>query len=199
MEQTKKSGLATAGLVLGIIGACTSFIPVVNNISFVMGALAIIFGLITLIKKTGKGKAIAAIIIGILAIVITINSQKALSDAIQDVSKELDKMAGNSTEEILKNDADVVLGKFESKKDKYGITSTKLSVKVTNKTSEKKSFTIHIEAVDEKGTRIDDGYVYASELNAGQTQNFEAFTLVSSDKLAKMKKATFKIVEIAMI
>ena len=164
-----------------------------------MGALAIIFGLITLIKKTGKGKAIAAIIIGILAIVITINSQKALSDAIQDVSKELDKMAGNSTEEILKNDADVVLGKFESKKDKYGITSTKLSVKVTNKTSEKKSFTIHIEAVDEKGTRIDDGYVYASELNAGQTQNFEAFTLVSSDKLAKMKKATFKIVEIAMI
>lgn len=199
MEQTKKSGFGTAGLVLGIIGTCTSFIPIVNNLSFVMGILAVIFGIVALVKKSGKGKAIAALILGILAIAITLNMQKTWSDALEDVSKELDKATGSSTEEILKNDADVSLGKFEATTDKYGITTTKLNVKVTNKTSETKSFSIHIEAVDEDGTRLEDAYVYANDLNAGQSQNFEAFTFVSSDKVSKMKKATFKIVEVSMI
>ena len=32
--ENKKSGLATAGLVLGIIGICLSFIPIINNAAF---------------------------------------------------------------------------------------------------------------------------------------------------------------------
>lgn len=67
-----------------------------------------------------------------------------------------------------------------------------------NKTTESKSFSIHIETVDETGARIDEGYVSANDLNAGQSQNFEIFTYVSQDKLDKMKKATFKIVEVSM-
>ena len=54
MEKTNKSGLATAGLVLGIVGVCTSFIPIVNNISFIMGILSAIFGIISLVKKNRK-------------------------------------------------------------------------------------------------------------------------------------------------
>ena len=113
MENTKKSGFATAGLVLGIVGICTSFIPIINNLSFVMGIIAIVFGIIALIKKAGKGKTIAAIILGILTIVITLNAQKDVSDSLNEVSSDLDKMAGNSTEEILANDVDVILGDFE--------------------------------------------------------------------------------------
>ena len=37
--ENKKSGLATAGLVLGIIGICLSFIPILNNASFFLGIL----------------------------------------------------------------------------------------------------------------------------------------------------------------
>ena len=51
----KKSGLATAGLVLGIVGICLSFIPILNNASFFLGILALIFGIISLVKKTSKG------------------------------------------------------------------------------------------------------------------------------------------------
>lgn len=116
MEKTNKSGLATAGLVLGIVGVCTSFIPIVNNISFIMGILSAIFGIISLVKKTGKGKAITAIILGILAITITINLQQELSNSIETVNKELDKAVGNSTEEVLKNDVEVLLGSFEVEK-----------------------------------------------------------------------------------
>ena len=113
MEEKKKSGFATAGLVLGIIGICTSFIPIVNNLSFVLGAIGVIFAVISLVKKASKGQAIAGVILCVLAIVITINSQKALSDSLNEVSANLDKASGASTEEVLANDANVELGKFE--------------------------------------------------------------------------------------
>ena len=198
MEEKKKSGFATAGLVLGIIGICTSFIPIVNNLSFVIGAIGVIFAVISLVKKASKGQAIAGVILCVLAIVITINSQKALSDSLNEVSANLDKASGASTEEVLANDANVELGKFEVTKDSYGMTDTKLTVKVTNKTTEKKSFNFHIEAVDATGARINEDYVYANDLAAGQSQSFDIFTYVSSDKLNSMKNATFKIIEASM-
>lgn len=198
MEEKKKSGFATAGLVLGIIGICTSFIPIVNNLSFVLGAIGVIFAVISLVKKASKGQAIAGVILCVLAIVITINSQKALSDSLNEVSANLDKASGASTEEVLANDANVELGKFEVTKDSYGMTDTKLTVKVTNKTTEKKSFNFHIEAVDATGARINEDYVYANDLAAGQSQSFDIFTYVSSDKLNSMKNANFKIIEASM-
>ena len=60
--------------------------------------------------------------------------------------------------------------------------------------SDKKSFSIQIEAVDTSGNRILDDTVYANDLGAGQSQDFEAFKLVSSDKIEALKSATFKIV-----
>lgn len=196
--EKKKSGFGTASLVLGIIGVCTSFIPIINNVSFVLGLIGAIFAIISLIRKASKGQAIAGVVLCVLAIVITINSQKALSDSLNEVGADLNKATGASTEEVLKNDANVELGKFKVTKDSYGITDTKLTVKVTNKTSEKKSFNFHIEAVDANGVRINEDYVYANDLGAGQSQNFDIFTLVTSDKVDAMKKATFKIVEASM-
>lgn len=193
-EETKNSGFATAGLVLGIIGACTSFIPIVNNISFILGGLAIIFGIVALIKKSGKGKLIAAIILGIIAIAITLSSQKALADGLDEVSKSLDKATGGSTEEVLANDVDVTIGKFEVKKGEY-ITETELKVTVKNKTTETKSYNIQIEAVNEDGSRITTDYITVNNLGANQSQEFKLFQYVESSKLDAMKKATFKIVE----
>ncbi len=197
VEQSKKNGFSTAGLVLGIIGICTSFIPLINNLSFVIGAIAIIFGIVALIQKAGKGKIIVTIILGILSIIITLNSQKALSDSFNAISNDLDNALGSSTEEILANDADVIIGNFEVTNGEY-LTETKLNVKVTNKTSETKSFNIQIEAISADGTRLASDYIYANNLTAGQSQNFETFNFVESDKIEEMKNATFKIVEISM-
>lgn len=196
-EAKKKSGIATAGLVLGIIGIVLSFIPIINNLAFVLGILALIFGIVSILKKTSKGKSIASIILGILAIVITIGIQNSVSNAIDDVTKELDKATGNSTEEVLKNDVNVSLGNFTVSKDELGLEDTKLVVTVKNISKSKKSFSIHIEAVDSEGKRIEDDYVYANDLNSGQTQDFEIFNLIQSDKVDSMKKATFKIVEVS--
>lgn len=193
-SETQKSSLCTAGLVLGIIGVCTSFIPIINNLSFILGILAVIFGLVS-VKKANKGKMITTIILGILAIAITLSSQKAISDSLDTLSENLDTASGENTEQVLNNDVDVVLGNFEVTTDEYGLSDTKLTVKVTNKTNKTKSFSIQVEAVDSNGNRINQDYVYANNLTAGQSQNFDIFAFVSSDQIEAMKSATFNIVE----
>lgn len=196
-SETQKSGLCTAGLVLGIVGVCTSFIPIINNLSFIMGILAAIFGLVS-IKKASKGKMIATVILGIVAIVITLGVQKTTSDALDAVSENLNTISGSNTEEVLANGVDVQLGDFEVTTDEYGLNDTKMKVKITNKTNETKSFSIQIEAVDTNGNRINQDYVYANNLTAGQSQEFEIFQFVSSDKIEDMQNATFNIVEASM-
>lgn len=193
-SETQKSSLCTAGLVSGIIGVCTSFIPIINNLSFVMGILAVIFGLVS-IKKASKGKMIATVILGILAIIITLSAQKTVSDSLDALSEDLDTASGENTEQVLANDIDVEIGNFEATTDEYGLSDTKLTVKVTNKTNETKSFSIQVEAVDANGSRINQDYVYANNLTAGQSQDFDIFQFVSSDKIEAMQNATFNIVE----
>ena len=141
---------------------------------------------------------IATIILGVLAIVITLNAQKTLSDSLDDISKDLDTAAGKNTEQVLGTSVDVVLGNFEVTKKQYGINETKLPVKVTNKTAETKSFSIQIEAVSQDGTRITTDYIYANNLTAGQSQEFKVFEYVQSEILENMKNAKFNIVEVSM-
>ena len=195
--ENKKSGLATAGLVLGIIGICLSFIPILNNASFFLGILAVIFGIIPLIKKASKGKAIAALILGILSIVITLSLQSSWSESLDKVSEDLDNGSGENTEEVLKN-VDVNMGTFEVTTDEYGFSETKLVVNVTNNASEKKSYNIEIEAVATDGSRIDTDYIYANDLGSGQSQEFEIFTYVDDADLEAMQSATFEIIEASM-
>lgn len=194
MEEKKKSGFATAGLVLGIIGVCTSFIPIVNNLSFILGLIGILFGIVSLIKKASKKTAIAAIIVCVLAMYFTVSAQKSLSDSLDEVSENLDTATGENTEDVLKNDLDVELGKFKVEEGEYGINETKLNVKVTNKKDEKVSGDIQVEAVDKDGNRIMNDYVYFNDLGAGQSQSFDIFTYIPEDDLSKVKKAEFKIV-----
>ena len=195
--ENKKSGLATAGLVLGIIGICLSFIPILNNASFFLGILAVIFGIIPLIKKASKGKAFAALILGILSIVITLSLQSSWSESLDKVSEDLDNASGENTEEVLKN-VDVNMGTFVVTTDEYGFSETKLVVNVTNNASEKKSYNIEIEAVATDGSRIDIDYIYANDLGAGQSQEFEIFTYVDDADLEAMQSATFEIIEASM-
>ena len=194
----RKSGFATAALVLGIIGICLSFIPILNNAAFFLGILAVIFAFVSFAKKASKGKAIAGLILGILSVVITLSLQSSWAESLDKVSDDLDNAVGNNTEEILGNDVDVSIGNFEGSLGDYGLVDSKLTVTVTNLTDEIKSFNIQIEAVDASGSRIATDYVMANSLGAGQSQNFDIFTYVSSEDLEAMQSATFNVVEISM-
>lgn len=90
-EQSKqrRSGLAIAGLVLGIIALLTSLLPIINNMSFfaaLVGAVLAIIGLVACMrgKRAGKGLAIAAVVVNVISIVAVIASQGMYSAAIDD-------------------------------------------------------------------------------------------------------------------
>ncbi len=201
MSEAKKSGFATAGLVVGIVGICLSFIPVVNNAAFVLGVLAVALSIVAFIKKVSIGKSVAAVVLGVLAIVITIVMQnafvKAVDDAFDGISSSLNDMTGDNTDEIMDKYLEVSFGEFEVKNDTF-LTESKLPLKIKNKSDEKKSFSINIEALDESGTRIETDTVYIDGLGAGQTLNEEVFTLLTDDKIEKLKNAEFKVYEASM-
>ena len=69
------SGLAIAGLVLGILGILGAFIPLLNLLSLPLSILGLVLAAVGLIgirngKHSGKGIAIAGIVLGIIAILV---------------------------------------------------------------------------------------------------------------------------------
>lgn len=194
--EKKNTGLGIAALVLSIFAIVFCFIPYINVISYIMGGLALIFGIISLISKKAKnGLPIAAIVLSIIAFIIASTMNTATNEAIKQTSKDLDKITGDATEDVLKDDVEVTLGNFVATADEWGLESTELAVTIKNKSDKNQSFSVEIEAVDANGQRIEEDTVYVSSLNAGQTATEKAFTLVTSDKVESLKTATFKVVK----
>lgn len=85
------SGLAIAGLVLGILALITSFMPIVNNGSFVIGIIGLVLAIVGHSQtrkgaKTGSGLAIAGIVLNIAAIAVTLAVQAACSAALDSIT-----------------------------------------------------------------------------------------------------------------
>ncbi len=205
-KDKKLSTGAIIGLILGIISLLLSAVPIINNFAAVLAVIGLVFAIVGLVgtkkgKKRGKGMATASIILTVLALVIVFASQafygSVINSATDAAKKSIDKSTGNATAEILGKDVDVTLGTFTANTGDYGLVTTTLPVKVTNKLGEAKSYTIKVEAVDASGNRIIDDTVYVDKLGANQSQDLEAFKYVDSAKLDAVKAATFKIESVA--
>lgn len=88
-EPAGKSGLAIAGLVLGIVAVATSFMPIINNASFFIGLVGLVLGIIGLVQtrkgtKSGTGLSIAAIVLNIVACIAVLASQAFYSSVWND-------------------------------------------------------------------------------------------------------------------
>ncbi|QRG86677.1 DUF2892 domain-containing protein [Bulleidia sp. zg-1006] len=188
------SVLTIIGIVLGVIALLTSFIPIINNGSFILGAFGLILSAVGFFRSQKKVVSLVSIIICVVACGLVLSNQASLSKSIDDVSKNL---SGKNTEELLEKNVDVEIGKFSVKKE-FFMSKPILPITVKNKSDEKKSYHIEIEAVDQKGVRIEKDSVYANDLKAKQSGKYEAFEFVSSDKLPVLEKATFKILSISM-
>lgn len=96
--EASTSGAAIAGLVLGVIAVVSSWIPIVNNFSFflaLIGLVISIVGLVGVLRGThvGKGLAVAALVINIVAAGIVLVTQSAMSAAIDDATSSPDVSA----------------------------------------------------------------------------------------------------------
>ena len=149
-EQNNNSGFATASLTLGIIGICLAPIAIINGLALILDLLAIIFGIVALIMKGRKGKAIGAIIISIIAIIITINRPGG-------VSKPSNTVQNNATTTQQTNSEENIEGKgtirdFGVEIKDYTITSNSRDEKVllvkiafTNNDNEPKAFNYNLD------------------------------------------------------
>jgi hypothetical protein len=83
-----KSGLAVAGLVLGIVAICISFIPAVGMAAIFLAVVGLILSAIGIkgtgvnAAKCGRGMAIAGLVLCLVAGVISITQQAVCSAAI---------------------------------------------------------------------------------------------------------------------
>ncbi len=199
----KRSGLATASMVLGIIAIIGCWIPFINIFSIIMGFIGLALGIpafiVLLTKKKGSmGKTIAGLVLCLLTVIIGINMNieagKAVNKGVQDLNNSIDEISGNKTEDILKNDIDVNFGTYTTDGNQY-YESGKLEVTVKNKTDKVQSYTISIEALDSNGIRILTDTVYISDLGAGQSAKYDTFNLGS---VSNLKTATtFKVYEVS--
>lgn len=203
-----RSGFAIAALVLGIVAAATSFMPIINNASFFIALIGLILAIVAIAgirkgKNSGKGLAVAGLVLSIVAGLLVLGTQAfysaVLDEAVDQSTQQLNKMTGDATDDILGVDVEVTIGDYSINKDQYGLVKSNLPVTVTNLLNEPASFWINVEAVDANGSRINDDTVIVNDLGAGQSTKLEAFAFVSSDDYEAMKNASFNIISVSEI
>lgn len=99
------NGLATAALVLGIIGTVMSFIPLIGGFGAFLGgvgiALPIAGFLVARKRKVGKGKSVAGFILGVASItiflVVTAATVAAVDTAVTEIDKDIKAEQNNDT------------------------------------------------------------------------------------------------------
>lgn len=82
------NGWGVTALVLGILAAVLGFIPLVGVVAFGLGPLAIIFGIIGIVRKNRPhGTAIAGLTLGIVGLIVSI----VFTSMIYSVANSIDK------------------------------------------------------------------------------------------------------------
>ena len=133
MEEKKKSGLSVAGMVLGIVAICLCWIPILNYVSFILGILAVIFGIIGIVKKQNKGMAITGLVLGLISMYMIYSMYWAVGKVVNDWNNSISDITGVSTSSSTKSDTTktISLGETITGKDvEISIESANFSQKV---------------------------------------------------------------------
>ncbi len=110
-EKKKSSGFGIAAFVLAIIGLLICWVPILNLVTYLNFALALIFGILAIVKEYGRGFGIAALIIGLISVLVahSINStiiglfKNGVERYLETYSGELsDGMTTEEAEELVK-------------------------------------------------------------------------------------------------
>lgn len=84
------SSLAVASLVLGIIAIILAFIPIINNLAFILAIIGLALGIAGIIvtgkhkHKVGRGLALTGVILALLSGAITLGMQQIFSTALDE-------------------------------------------------------------------------------------------------------------------
>ena len=199
-QNTKQgaSGMAIAGLVLGIVAAISSWIPIINNFSFILALIGAVFAIVGVVstvrgKHSGKGLAIAALVVNIIALVLVLATQSAMSAAIDEATtpavstEEVQVQADGAGEAEADAEPAYSIADEAMTGDDYSVTITGT---FTNNTDKDISYVqLSYRLLDAEGAQIETAYANTSDLSAGGTWKFEAMGFVGSDEVASFELA----------
>ncbi len=169
--EKRQSALGVASMVLGIIAIVISFAPFINIVILPLAIIAILFGILTLIRRSVKKSfAISGIILSIFAIVIAFSITLFAITMTERSGRELERIARESKERKKYEVTNVEL--------KVDETSTKVTGKIKNLSGEKKDLVVvSIPVVDkETGKTIIDLFSVSRNLNINGVWEFEAIS-----------------------
>lgn len=206
-SKESKSVMAIVGLVVGIIALLTSLVPIVNNMSFVLGIAGLVFAVIGLVgtlrgRRSGKGVAIASLVINVLALVFVLASQSYYGAAIDEATKpaiSTNEGTAGSTEEAQASANQN--GSAASSESKYSITdeqltgdsySAHITGTFTNTSGQDLSYVeVDYNLFDAEGAQIGTAFTNTTNLADGATWKFDAYCTEGLSDIA-----TFKLVDV---
>lgn len=180
------SGAAIAGLVLGVIAVVSSWVPIINNFSFVLAVVGAVVALVGLSgtlrgKRAGRGLAVAALLVNLVAAGIVLATQSAMSAAIdeatdgmvstEDVSAQ-GQAQGGQAPATEGGSQGYSITDVSMTGDDYSVT---IAGTFTNGTDEEVSYVqVSYRLLDADGAQIGTAYANTNNLAAGGTWKFEA-------------------------
>lgn len=206
-SRESRSVLAIVGLVVGVVALATSFMPFINNMSFVLGIVGLAFAVVGLVgilrgRHSGRGLAIASIVINVLALVFVLASQSAYSSAIDNafVNTSDGSAASSSAGPGNASNAGSQAGNAASgSSDKYSIADEQLSKDsysstvtgtFTNTSGKELSYVnLTYTLYDADGNQVGNAYASTNNLADGSSWKYEAYCDADASKIATYKLA----------
>ena len=197
-QQTPRSVAAIVALVLGVIALVSSWVPIINNLSFIFALVGVAFAVVGLVgtlrgKKSGRGLAIASVVVNVAAVAIVLATQSAYSAAIDEAASGTVQTSDGASAA-----APAAEGTTSAEPaDKYSIDgeelsgdaySCKISGVYTNKAGKDLSYVqVSYNLFDADGNQIGTALANTNNLADGGTWKFEAFGSAAVDQVASYK------------
>lgn len=197
-QQAPRSVAAIVALVLGVIALVSSWVPIINNLSFIFALVGVVFAVVGLVgtlrgKKSGRGLAIASVVVNVAAVAIVLATQSAYSAAIDEAASgtvQTSDGASAAAPAAGETTSAETAGKYsidgeELSGDAY---SCKISGVYTNKAGKDLSYVqVSYNLFDADGNQIGTALANTNNLADGGTWKFEAFGSVAADEVASYK------------
>lgn len=172
------NGLATAGMVLGIIGTVLALIPILGIVGAIVGGVGLvlaIFGFLASRKHgVGKGKAIAGLVLGAASIIIFVLISAATVAAVDTAVQEFDQEMKDRTDTSAAtdvSDSDELADAEVGNPDVGQFDTVEVKVTLTNNSDAVSDYmgTVVFESAD--GTKqYGTGALFVNKLEPGQTK-----------------------------
>lgn len=135
-------------------------------------------------RKSNTGLVIGLLAaVGIVGIVIFVAPIVFFAKMTDEINESIASGSGAQTEQILESELEVTIGEYVRTDTEYYVRG-KLPVTFRNKTGERATFNVQIEALDANGDRIAEDSVYVESLAPGQSTTKDVFTFTDDVETA---------------